>query len=86
VLGEKLKESYDAGRSDSPFHEVIANSALANVSGKKLENIKFEYDQVLLDFGRDHAAQGAMDKPFDSAAFKDSAIAAAKLTIEKYTI
>ena len=86
VLGEKLKESYDATRSDSPFHEVIANSALANVSGKKLENIKFEYDQVLLDFGRDHAAQGALDKPFDPAAFKDSAIAAAKLTIEKYTI
>jgi hypothetical protein len=85
VVAEKLKEAYDAGRSDSPFHDVFADSALANTTGKKLENIKFEYDQVLADFAFDHIAEGGLDRPFNPDAFRDLAVAAAKVTIEKYT-
>ena len=85
VVAEKLKESFDAGRSDSPFHEVLANSSLANESNSKIEGIKASYDQALTDFALDYAYEGGLDKPFNPDAFKDLAIAAAKATIEKYT-
>jgi hypothetical protein len=85
VLAEKLKESFDAGRSDSPFHEVLANSSLANESDAKIRNIKSSYDQALTDSALDYAYEGGLDKPFNADAFRDSAIAAAQATIEKYT-
>jgi len=85
VFAEKLKESFDAGRSDSPFHEVLANSSLANESNAKLEQIKAGYDGALFDAALDYAYEGGLDKPFNADAFKDAAIAAAKATIEKYT-
>ena len=85
VLAEKLKESFDAGRSDSPFHEVLANSSLANESNAKIEGIKASYDQALTDSALDYAYEGGLDKPFNPEAFKGAAIAAAQATIEKYS-
>jgi hypothetical protein len=85
VVAEKLKESFDAGRSDSPFHEVLANSSLANESNSKIEGIKASYDQALTDSALDYAYEGGLDKPFNPDAFKGAAIAAAQATIEKYT-
>jgi len=85
VVAEKLKESFDAVRSDSPFHEVLANSSLANESDAKISGIKASYDQALTDSALDYAYEGGLDKPFNPDAFKGAAIAAAKATIEKYT-
>lgn len=85
VVGEKLKESYEASRSDSPLHPLLSSSALANESSTKLEKIKASYDEALNDAALDYAYEGGLDKPFNPDAFKDLAIAAAKATIEKYT-
>ncbi len=86
VVAEKLKESFDAGRSDSPLHEILASSSLANAPTAKLENIKAAYDSALSEAGINFAYDGALDKPFDPEAFRSAAIDAAKATIAKYTI
>ena len=85
VLGEELKESFDAGRSDSPFHEVLARSPLANSSAKKLENIKASFDHDLRDAAVNYAYEGGLDKPLNAAAFTQTAVEVAHATIAKYS-
>lgn len=85
VVAEKLKESFEASRSDSPLHPLLSASALASETDAKLESIKVGYDEALNDAALDYAYEGGLDKPFNPDAFKDLAIAAAKSTIEKYT-
>jgi hypothetical protein len=85
VLGEELKESFDAGRSDSPLHDVLARSTLANSSAKKLENIKAGFDQALRDAAVNYAYEGGLDKPFNAAAFAQTAVSVAHATIAKYS-
>jgi hypothetical protein len=84
VLAEVLKESFDAGRSDSPFHEVFGKSSLANVSSKKLESIKAVYDSDLSNAAFDYIYENGFDKPFDSEKFKGKAIEVAQAAIQKY--
>jgi hypothetical protein len=85
VIAEALKESFDAGRSDSPLNGVLARSALANSPADKLVKIKASFDDVLKDAALDYAYEGGLDKPFNAADFAQAAVAAAHTTIQKYT-
>ena len=86
VVGEKFKEAFDAGRSDSPLHPLLAQSALANEPRAKIEQIKAGYDGALDQAAKDFAFRGGLDRPFNPEEFKDIAIATARETIERYTI
>jgi hypothetical protein len=85
VIAEALKESFDAGRSDSPINGVLARSALANSPADKLVKIKASFDDVLKNAALDYAYEGGLDKPFNAADFAQAAVAAAHATIQKYT-
>ena len=85
VLAETLKESYDAGRSDSPLHEVLANSSLAKASEAELKRVKAGYDRELAEVALQYAYSGGLDQPFEPAAFKSDALKVAQAAIEKYS-
>ena len=85
ILAETLKESYDAGRSDSPLHPVLAKSSLANASDKQLVRVKAGYDDALTEAAFNYSYNRGLDQPLDPAAFKAEAIKVAHAVIEKYT-
>ncbi len=85
ILAETLKESYDAGRSDSPLHPVLAKSSLANASDKQLVRVKAGYDDALTEAAFNYSYSRGLDQPLDPAAFKAESIKVAHAVIEKYS-